>query len=37
MRQTAQHMKEGPMWGCRPGALDASDNLTTSHRKVPSL
>ena len=36
MRQTAQHMKEGPMWGCRPGALDVSNTFAFT-REVPSL
>ena len=36
MRQTAQHKKEGPMWGCRPGAL-VNSNTFAFTRKVPSL
>lgn len=36
MRQTAQHMKEGPMWGCRPGAL-VTFNTFAFTREVPSL
>lgn len=36
MRQTLQHMKEGPMWGGNPGALVDSDTLALT-RRVPSL
>ena len=35
MRQDAD-VKEGPLWGCRPGALVASNTFAFT-RKVPSL